>query len=116
MNLISDYLNRIVDVVWGLPLVLLLVGGGGFLFLYSGLLPFRGFFHGFKLMLGRYHHPNEDKAEGQLSHFEALTNALAATVGMGNISGVAVAIAQGGAGAVFWMWIAAFIGMNTKFF
>lgn len=113
---LSVLLGQIVDVVWGLPLIILLVGGGGLLFVYSGLLPFRGFFHGFRLMFGRFHHPGESKAEGQLSHFQALTNALAATVGLGNISGVAVAIGQGGAGAVFWMWVASVIGMNTKFF
>lgn len=113
---ISDILARIVDIVWGLPLVMLLIGGGGLLFIYSGLLPLRGFIHGFRLMLGKYKHPGESKAEGQISHFQALTNALAATVGLGNISGVAVAIGQGGPGAVFWMWVASVIGMNTKFF
>lgn len=112
----SSLLSSIVDVVWGLPLILLLMGGGGLLFVYSGLLPFRGFVHGFRLMFGRFKHPDENSAEGQLSHFQALTNALAATVGLGNISGVAVAIGQGGPGAVFWMWVASLIGMNTKFF
>src|SRR5690606_23466967 len=62
------------------------------------------------------HNKDEQDKEGQISHFQALCNALAATIGLGNISGVAVAIYQGGAGAVFWMWLAAFLGMNTKFF
>ncbi len=59
---------------------------------------------------------SDAKADGQISHFQALSNALAATIGLGNIAGVAVAIYQGGAGAVFWMWISALLGMNTKFF
>ncbi|MCB0411016.1 MAG: alanine:cation symporter family protein [Bdellovibrionales bacterium] len=115
-QIISLLIAQVVDVVWGLPLVILLVGGGSILFVYAGFLPFRGFIHAFKLMLGLYHHPGESKADGQLSHFQALTNAIAATIGLGNIAGVAVAISQGGAGAVFWMWVSAFIGMNTKCF
>lgn len=113
---ISRFLSVLVDYVWGPPLVILLVGGGLLLLLYSRLLPLRGIPHAFRLVVGRIHHEGEDKAQGQISHFQALTNALAATIGLGNIAGVAVAITQGGPGAVFWMWVAAFIGMNTKFF
>lgn len=82
----------------------------------SRLLPLRGFTHAFALILGKFQHSNQQKAEGQISHMQGLTNALASTVGMGNIAGVAVAITQGGPGAIFWMWVAGILGMNTKFF
>ena len=58
----------------------------------------------------------DEKSKGQLSQFQALSNALAATIGLGNIAGVAVAITQGGPGALFWIWVSGFIGMNTKFY
>lgn len=114
--MLSEILSTIVDYVWGLPLVFLLVGGGIYLLFISRFVPLKGFSRAVKLILGKYHHEGETRAEGQLHHFQALCTALAATVGMGNIAGVAVAITQGGPGAVFWMWVAAFIGMNTKFF
>lgn len=104
------------EVVWGLPLVILLMGGGFLLAAYSGFLPLTGFKRALLLILGRYHHEADKNAEGQISHFQALSNALAATIGLGNIAGVAVALSQGGPGAIFWMWVAALIGMNTKFF
>lgn len=99
-----------------MPLVVLLIGGGMLLLIYSRLLPFTGFVHAIRLTLGKFHHPGDANDPGQISHFKALCNALAATIGLGNIAGVAVAITQGGPGAIFWMWVAAFIGMNTKFF
>ena len=111
----SGFLAQLVDVVWGAPLVLLLLGGGLGLFFYSSFLPLKGFFHAFSLIMGK-HAAKEKKAEGQLTHFQALSNALAATVGLGNIAGVAVALTQGGPGAVLWMWLAALVGMNTKFY
>lgn len=113
---VSNFLIKVVDFAWGLPLVILLIGGGIILIVYSQFIPLKGFAHAFKLLFGRFQHKNEKAAEGQLSHFKALSNALAATIGLGNIGGVAVAISQGGPGAIFWMWIAALIGMNTKFF
>ncbi len=115
MSEISVFFSWLVSWVWGLPLVILLLGGGLYLFFQSGFLPFRGMGHAFMLLIGRY---DEDDlfAEGQISHFKALSNALAATIGLGNIAGVSVAIYQGGPGAIFWMWIAAIIGMNTKFY
>ncbi len=76
-------------------------------------MPFRYLVHAIAILRGRY--DNESDA-GEISHFQALTTALSATVGMGNIAGVAVAIAIGGPGAVFWMWVSAVIGMSTKFF
>ena len=112
---ITSFLSTVVDYAWGMPLVVLLVGGGIFLSLYSGFQPMLGIKHAIQLVCGK--HAEEEKlADGQISHFQALSNALAATIGLGNIGGVAVAIHQGGPGAIFWMWVAAFIGMNTKFF
>ncbi|WP_025741542.1 alanine/glycine:cation symporter family protein [Aquimarina pacifica] len=99
--------------VWDWPLLVLLIGGGLFLLLYSKCVPFFYFKHAIQILIGKYDDP---KNPGQLSHFQALSSALAATVGMGNISGVAVAIISGGPGAIFWMWISAFIGMATKFY
>ncbi|MCW9713859.1 alanine:cation symporter family protein [Aliifodinibius salicampi] len=99
--------------MWGMPLVYLLVGGGLFFMVYSRFAPFKFFFHALEILRGKYDNPDDP---GDISHFEALSSALAATVGMGNISGVAVAIFMGGPGALFWMWVSAFVGMATKFF
>lgn len=99
--------------IWGLPLLILLIGGGIYLLILSRFLPFRFFGHAVQVLRGKYDDPNDP---GQISHFQALTTALSATVGMGNISGVAVAIAVGGPGAIFWMWMSAVVGMSTKFF
>lgn len=99
--------------MWGTPLVVLLSGGGLFFMIYSGFTPFRYFRHAVEVLRGKYDDPDDP---GDINHFEALSSALAATVGLGNISGVAVAIAMGGPGAVFWMWVSAFLGISTKFF
>ena len=99
--------------MWGTPLVVLLVGGGLYFLIYSRFIPYLYFWHAFEVLRGKYDNPDDP---GDISHFEALASALAATVGMGNISGVAVAIAVGGPGAVFWMWVSAIVGMATKFF
>ena len=99
--------------MWGYPLLILMMGGGIFFTVYSRFTPFRFFRHGIKILLGQY---DNSEDPGDLTHFQALSTALASTVGMGNISGVAVAISMGGPGALFWMWISAFVGMSTKFF
>ncbi len=99
--------------VWDWPLLILLIGGGTFFLIYSRFTPFFYFKHAIDVLQGKY---DSEHAPGQLSHFQALSSAIAATVGMGNISGVAVAIVMGGPGAVFWMWISALIGMATKFY
>ena len=112
----SKFLVSIVEVVWGTPLVVFLSLAGLFLTLSCGLAPVRYVKHAFAVLFGKVHFPGDDTAEGQISHFEALSNALGATVGLGNIAGVAVAIYQGGPGAVFWMWVSALLGMSTKFF
>ena len=84
-----------------------------FFTLYCRFIPFRYVKHGFNILLGNYDDPNDP---GQVNHFQALSSALASTVGMGNNSGVAVAIHTGGPGALFWMWVSAIVGMSTKFF
>lgn len=101
------------DLAWGTPLLVLLLGGGLFFLVYSRLLPLRYFRHAVNILRGKYDNPNEP---GQINHYQALSTALAATVGMGNVSGVALAIAQGGPGAIFWMWVSAIIGVTTKYF
>lgn len=96
-----------------MPLLVLLVGGGVFFLIYSRFIPYRNFSHGVQVLSGKYEDPN---APGDINHFQALSSTLAATVGMGNISGVAIALGVGGPGAIFWMWITAVVGMATKFF
>ena len=110
---IQDYVAQFSSWVWGIPLLILLIGGGLFLFIYSGLVPFKYMGHAIAVLRGKY---DKHDSPGDLSHYEALSSAIAATVGMGNISGVAIAIATGGPGAIFWMWVSAFVGMATKFF
>jgi len=101
------------NAVWGMPMIVLLVGGGIFFTLYSRMLPFRYLGHGFSLLTGKH---DKESDKGQLTHAQALSAALAGTVGMGNIAGVALAITAGGPGAVFWMWLTAILGISTKFF
>ena len=113
MQKTDTFLADLASAVWGLPLLVLLIGGGSFLLIYSRFLPFRYLLHALNVLRGKYDDPNDP---GEISHFQALTTALSATVGMGNIAGVAVAIAIGGPGAVFWMWVSALVGMATKFF
>ena len=99
--------------IWGTPILILLLGGGFYFLIYSRLAPLRYIGHALKILTGKYDDPNE---AGQLRHYQALSTALAGTVGMGNVSGVAVAITMGGPGAIFWMWISALLGVSTKFF
>lgn len=92
--------------------VIILLGAGIFLTLRLGFVQFRKLGHGFAVTTGRYDDPAEP---GDVSHFQALTTALSATVGIGNIAGAAWAIHYGGPGALFWMWVTALLGMATKF-
>ena len=101
------------NFMWGTPLVALLLGGGVFFFVISRFVQFKHFGHAINVLRGKYDNPDEI---GEINHYQALSTHLAATVGMGNISGVAVAIVMGGPGAIFWMWVSAFFGMATKFF
>ncbi len=110
---IEQFTETLVNLAWGMPLVALLVGGGLFFVVISRFQPYRYFGHALAVLTGKYDDP---EAEGDINHFQALSAALAATVGMGNIGGVAVAITMGGPGAIFWMWVSAMVGMATKFF
>ena len=113
METLDRWLLVAVDLAWGWPLVVLLVGGGLYLLLRVRFLPLTHGRHVLELLRGRYDHEDDP---GQITHFQALSTALSSTIGMGNIGGVAIAITQGGPGAVFWMWVAATVGMATKFF
>jgi AGCS family alanine or glycine:cation symporter len=113
MEKLDSYIKAFSSAVWGIPLLVLLIGGGLFLLIYSRFLPFRYLGHAVQVLRGKYDDPDDP---GEISHFQALSTALSATVGMGNIAGVAVAISIGGPGAVFWMWVSAVVGMGTKFF
>ena len=90
-----------------------MLGGGLYFLIYSRLAPLRYIGHAIQILSGKYDNPNEP---GQLRHYQALSTALTGTIGMGNVSGVAVAITMGGPGAIFWMWISALLGVSTKFF
>jgi len=92
--------------------VVLLLGTGLYLTLRLGIIQIRHLMHGFAVATGKYDDPDEP---GDVSHFQALTTALSATVGIGNIAGAAIAIHWGGPGALFWMWMTAFLGMATKY-
>lgn len=105
-------LNNIRDFIWGIPLIVLLVGTGIYLTVLLKGLQFTKLFHSLWLALIKR---KEDKSEGDITHFQALMTALAATVGTGNIAGVATAIAVGGPGALFWMWVTGLFGMATKY-
>jgi AGCS family alanine or glycine:cation symporter len=109
---LSEVISNTAAFVWTIVLFLLILGGLFFLF-YSRFIHYRYFGHAIAILRGKYHNPNDP---GQISPYEALSTALASTVGMGNIAGVAAAISIGGPGALFWMWVTAFVGMSTNFF
>ncbi|WZL88340.1 alanine/glycine:cation symporter family protein [Salinimicrobium sp. 3283s] len=113
MATLDEFIAQFASFVWGLPLLILLTGGGLYLLILSRFLPFRYLGHSIEVLRGKYDDPNDP---GEINHFKALSTALSSTIGMGNIAGVAVAIAIGGPGAMFWLWISAIIGMATKFF
>ncbi|MCA9810821.1 MAG: sodium:alanine symporter family protein, partial [Candidatus Dadabacteria bacterium] len=110
---ISEILVSVSGYVWGLPLILLLLGTGIYLTIILRGLQIWTLIPALRLaFLKKY---QESDAEGDISHFQALMTALSATVGVGNIAGVATAIAVGGPGALFWMWITGLLGMATKY-
>lgn len=108
----NDWLNS--TIVWGPPNIILLMGAGILLTLITGFIVFRKFGYIFRNTFLKIFE-KQDAVEGSITPFQAVSTALAATVGTGNIAGVATAIVSGGPGAVFWMWLAALIGMSTKF-
>jgi AGCS family alanine or glycine:cation symporter len=114
---VTEAIHTVSGIVWGWPpamplLVVLLVGTGLVTTFRLGWIQIRYFRHGLRVIRGEYDDPEH---EGDLSHFQALTTALSATVGIGNIAGVATAIHYGGPGALFWMWVTAVFGMALKF-
>ncbi len=113
METLEAFSTEFANIMWGMPLVVLLVGGGLFLVIYSRLLPYRHFRHSIDILKGKYDNPDDD---GLITHFQALSTALSGTLGMGNIAGVAVALSMGGPGAIFWMWVTAVVGVGTKFY
>ena len=103
--LFADLGTKIPLIIW------VLVLGGIYYSFYFGWISLRGFRHSIDVIRGRYDDPNDP---GEISHFQALTSALSATIGLGNIAGVAIAVSLGGPGAVFWMLLTALFGMSSK--
>ncbi len=112
MDAINDFLGVLISYTEWIMLFFV-IGGGLFLVFYSRFMPYRYFRHAIAITAGKYDDPNDP---GEVSHLQALSSAVAATVGLGNISGVAIAIYMGGPGVVFWIWVTALIGMCIKFY
>lgn len=117
METFEQIVGTLNDLVWSTPtyfpfMVAVLLSFGIFITLKLGFVQVRRFKHGVLSVMGKFDHPD---AIGDVNHFQALTTALSATVGIGNIAGVAIAIHYGGPGALFWMWITAFLGMAVKY-
>lgn len=110
MEMIEKWVATLSGIVWGAPMLVLLVGTGIYLTIILKGMQFWALPHALKLIFHKEH-----DGEGEISHFAALMTALAATVGIGNIVGVATAITLGGPGAVFWMWMTGLVGMATKY-
>ncbi len=108
----ADALARAADAVWSYPVVGLCLFSALFFTVSLRFIQLRAFPHAIALLLGRY---DKDDETGNISHFQALSAALSGTIGIGNIAGVAIAIAVGGPGAVLWMWVTGLLGMATKF-
>jgi len=111
MEIIHSILSQLSSFIWGPVMLALLLGVGIYLTIGLKLVPWLKIGHGFSLLLSG----KADKDQGEISPFQALMTALSATIGTGNIAGVATAIFLGGPGAVFWMWITALFGMATKY-
>jgi len=109
----AEFAATFASLAWGPWLLILLLGGGAFFLVHSKLAPLRHLGHAISILRGRYDDPRDP---GQISHAAALSAALAGTVGMGNIAGVALAIHIAGPGAIFWMWLTALLGIATKFY
>ena len=114
IQMIEQINKQVNDFVWGVPAMICIIGVGLWLSCRTGFIQIRKFGIAMKATIGRMLHKNE-AADGAVTPFQAVCTALAATVGTGNIAGVAGAIALGGPGAVFWMWVSALLGMCTKF-
>ncbi len=113
MQALHEFFTWLNGIVWGVPMIVLILGTGLYLQLRLGFMPLRRIAYGFA-MIWKSRKPGKE-SEGEISPYAALMTALSATVGTGNIAGVATAIAVGGPGALFWMWMTAFVGMATKY-
>ncbi len=117
METFDRIISWLENIIWNTPesfpaMVVILLAFGIYITVRLGFIQFSKFRHGLKVVTGFYDDPDD---EGDINHFQALTTALSATVGIGNIAGVALAIHYGGPGALFWMWITAFFGMAIKY-
>lgn len=110
--MLEKFLNSFDSFMWGPVTIVLLVGTGIFITLLVKVIQVRRFVYAWKLISGKFDNP-EDK--GEITHFQALSAALSATIGTGNIAGVGTAVALGGPGAIFWMWVTAVFGMGLKY-
>lgn len=115
MDSFANILTKVDDLVWGPVMLVLLVGTGIFLTIRTGFLPWRNLSYAIKSTLSKEARTKKDGGKGDISPFSALTTALAATIGTGNIVGVATAMVSGGPGALVWMWISAAFGLTSKF-
>lgn len=113
LQMIEQINNAVNNFIWGVPAMICIIGVGLLLSIRTGFLQIRKFPYAMKVTIGRM--KKKEASDGALTPFQAVCTALAATVGTGNVAGVAGAIAIGGPGAVFWMWISAILGMCTKF-
>lgn len=111
MDAFNDFLGAVNDVLWHDTVLFAILGTGILFTFWTTFSQWRALTHGWAVIRGRYDDPNDP---GAINHFQALSAALSATVGLGNIGGVALAIALGGPGAVFWMWVVGFFGMSIK--
>lgn len=114
LNIIESINSAVNDFIWGVPAMICIIGVGLYLSIRTRFLQIRKFPYAIKTTFGRIFR-KKDASDGAITPFQAVCTALAATVGTGNIAGVAGAIAIGGPGAVFWMWVSAILGMCTKF-
>ena len=115
METLTNLFGAINSIVWGPMMLVLILGVGLFLMLGLRLMPILKLGTGFKLLFAGRNAKKGEENEGEISPFQALMTALSATVGTGNIAGVATAVFLGGPGALFWMWCTALVGMATKF-
>lgn len=110
LDAIGNFITTIADFVCGYPMFFTLIGGGLFLFISSGFVSLRYLPHSLRALRAK-----SDAKNGQISSAQALASVVAATVGLGNIAGVCIALVMGGPGAIFWMWVSALVGMCTKY-
>lgn len=115
METVSSFIGTINGIVWGWPMLILILGVGLFMSIGLKLMPILKLGTGFKLLAGGVHAREGEEDEGEVPPYQALMTAMAATVGTGNIAGVATAVFLGGPGALFWMWMTALVGMATKY-